>query len=155
MGPPGDAASGSSMGVPTDSRREVARVVRGAVARSTKQIPQDDPGLVLINLGIHAPSHLLVEEVTRWMGAEGAAYRNLVGVLVIVEALIEPVPGVIGRIEQIVPVWRDETLSWVMNGPWEALSNALAARDVEALAHRCAEVGGDSENGNLPRSAAG
>jgi hypothetical protein len=154
MGPPGDASSGSLMGVPTDSRREVARVVRGAVARGAMQIPPGDLGLVLLNPGMHAPSHLLVEEVKRWMGAEGAGYPNLVGVLVMAEVLVEPEPGVLGRLEQIVPVWRDETPGWVKDGPWQDLSDALAARDMEALARRYAE-GGDHENGDIPRSATG
>jgi hypothetical protein len=139
---------------PTDSRREVARVVRGAVARGAMQIPPEDLGLVLLNPGMHAPSHLLVEEVKRWMGAEGAGYPNLVGVLVMAEVLVEPEPGVLGRLEQIVPVWRDETPGWVKDGPWQDLSDALAARDMEALARRYAE-GGDHENGDIPRSATG
>jgi hypothetical protein len=155
MAPPGQGSSGSVMGAPTDSRREVARVVRGAVARGATQLPPEAPGLVLLNPGMHAPSHLLVEELKRWMGAEGADYPNLVGVLVMAEVLMEPVPGVIGRVEQIIPVWRDETPSWIMDGPWAALSDALAQRDLEALAHRSAEVGGDSESGDIPRGATG
>jgi hypothetical protein len=155
MGPPGHASTGSMMGVPTDSRREVARVVRGAVARGAMQIPPDDLSLVLLDPGMHAPSHLLVEEVRRWMGAEGAGYRQLVGVLVMAEVLIEPEPGVLGRLEQIVPVWRDEAPSWIQDGPWQDLSEALAARDMEALARRYTDVGGDREHGNFPRSATG
>jgi hypothetical protein len=141
--------------VPTDSRREVARVVRGAVTRGAAHLPPEDLGLVLLNPGMHAPSHVLVEEVKRWMGAEGAGYPKLVGVLVMAEVLIEPAPGVLGRIEQIVPVWRDETPSWVKDGPWQDLSDALAVRDLEALAHRYADLGGDREDGTIPRSATG
>lgn len=156
MGPLGNVSSGSSlMGVPTDSRREVARVVRGAVARGAMKIPPEDLGLVLLNPGMHAPSHLLVEEVRRWMGAEGAGSPHLIGVLVMAEVLVEPTPGVLGRLEQIVPVWRDETPSWVKDGPWQDLSDALAARDLEVLAHRYAEVDGDRESGSIPRSAMG
>ncbi len=153
LGPPGHTSSGSLMGVPTDSRREVARVVRGAVARSAMQLPPEHPGLVLLDPGMHAPSHLLVEEVTRWMGVEGAGYPNLAGVLVMAEVLIEPEPGVLGRLEQIVPVWRDEAPAWVKAGPWQDLSDALAARDMEALARRTAEGAGDREDGDIPRSA--
>jgi hypothetical protein len=155
MGPPGQASSGSLMGVPIDSRREVARVVRGAVARGAMQIPPDDLGIVLLDPGMHAPSHLLVEEVRRWMASEGASHRQLVGVLVMAEVLIEPEPGVLGRLEQIVPVWRDDTPGWVKDGPWQDLSDALAVRDMEALARRYAEGGGDREDGNIPRSATG
>jgi len=155
MGPSGNVSSGSLMGVPTDSRREVSRVVRGAVARSAMQIPPEDLGVVLLNPGMHAPSHLLVEEVRRWMGAEGAGYPHLIGVLVMAEVLVEPAPGVLGRLEQIVPVWRDEMPGWVKDGPWQDLSDALAARDLEALARRYADAGGDREDGDIPRSATG
>ncbi|TMQ16310.1 MAG: hypothetical protein E6J90_23965, partial [Deltaproteobacteria bacterium] len=62
---------------------------------------------MFLDPGTHAPSHLLVEEVTRWMAAEGATCRYLVGVMIAVETLVEPAPGVIGRVEQLVPVWRD------------------------------------------------
>lgn len=89
------------------------------------------------------------------MGAEGAGYPNLAGVLVMVEVLIEPAPGALGRLEQIVPVWRDEAPGWVKDGPWQDLSEALAARDLEALARRTAEGAGDREDGNIPRSATG
>ncbi len=154
MGPPGDATSGNSTGVPTDSRHEVARVVGGAVVRSAMQIPPHASGVVLLDPGMHAPSHLFVSELRRWMRAEGAIYPNLAGVLVMVEALIEPEPNMIGRIEQFVPIWRDETPSWIVDGPWDALSDALAARDREALAHR-AKISGDGENDDILRSAVG
>lgn len=146
MGTSGGVGSSSMIGVPTDARREVARVVRGAVARGAMQIPSGEVGLVLLNPGMHAPSHLLVEEVNRWMRAEGAHYSNLVGVLVLAEVLVEPVPGVLGRLEQVIPVWREETPRWVIDGPWNDLSLALAARDLEALEHRCKRaVHGDRE----------
>lgn len=142
LGPPGSSSSGSSQGVPTDIRREVARVVRGAVAKGATQIPDGEIGVVLLNPGMHASSHILVEEVERWMAAEGegADYPKLVGVLVVAELLREPVPGVLGRVETIVPVWRTSTPAWVENGPWKALSNAFAKQDMEALAKRCAHA---------------
>jgi hypothetical protein len=130
------AGSGSTTGVPTDIRREVTRVVRGAVARGAAQLPSGEPGLVLLDPGMHAPSHLLVEEVKRWMATEGAAYANLAGVLVIAEVLVEPVASVVGCLEQIVPVWRDEAPRWIVDGPWDVLSDALSARAREALEHR-------------------
>jgi hypothetical protein len=71
------------------------------------------------------------------------------------EVLFEPAPGVLGHADQIVAVWRDDTPSWVKDGPWQDLSDALAARDMEVLARRYAEVGGDRENGTVPRSATG
>lgn len=89
------------------------------------------------------------------MGAEGAVYPNLTGVLVMTEVLIEPKPGVLGRLDRIVPVWRDDTPSWVKEGPWQGVSDALAARDMEALARRCADADGDPENGHMIRSATG
>jgi hypothetical protein len=147
MGPPESTGSGSTAGVPTDIRREVTRVVRGAVATGAAQLPSGEPGLVLLDPGMHAPSHLLVEEVTRWMAAEGAAYANLAGVLVIAEVLVEPVASVVGRLEQIVPVWRDEAPRWVVDGPWDVLSDALSARAREALEHRARiTVSGDRED---------
>jgi hypothetical protein len=150
MGPPESAGGGGTIGVPTDVRREVARVVRGAVARGAAQLPSDEPGLVLLDPGMHAPSHLLVEEVKRWMAAEGAACSNLAGVLVIAEVLVEPVASVVGRLEQIVPVWHDEAPRWVVDGPWDALSDALSARAREALEHRARiAVDGDREDALL------
>jgi hypothetical protein len=99
---------------------------------------------------MHAPSHLLVEEVKRWMAAEGAAYANLAGVLVIAEVLVEPVASVVGCLEQIVPVWRDEAPRWVVDGPWDVLSDALSARAREALEHRARiTVSGNREDSLL------
>jgi hypothetical protein len=150
MDPPESAGSGSTTRVPTDIRREVTRVVRGAVATGAAQLPSGEPGLVLLDPGMHAPSHLLVEEVKRWMAAEGAAYANLAGVLVIAEVLVEPVASVVGCLEQIVPVWRDEAPRWVVDGPWDVLSDALSARAREALEHRARiTVSGNREDSLL------
>ena len=128
------------MGVPTDARREVTRIVRGAVTRGAAQVPSNELGLVLLNPGLQAPTHLLVEEVQRWMRTEGegAAYPNLIGVLVLTETMHEPVAGVMGSIDSLVPVWRDEAPDWVKRGPWQALSNALSMHDYQSLVHRCA-----------------
>lgn len=131
-------SGGSFLGVPTDGRREVARIVQSVITRGAAHLPPDEPGLVFLDPGTHAPSHLLVEEVRRWMAAEGAAYGDLVGVLIVVETLVEPAPGVIGRVEQLVPVWRDAIPTWITGGPWEAVSHAFALHDLEVLAHRLA-----------------
>jgi hypothetical protein len=131
--------SGSGfLGVPTDGRREVARIVQSVITRGASQLPPDAPGLVFLHPGTHAPSHLLVEEVRRWMAAEGATYGYLVGVMIAVETLVEPAPGVIGRVEQLVPVWRDAIPAWITDGPWEAVSRAFALNDLEVLAHQLA-----------------
>jgi hypothetical protein len=149
MAPPDAASSGSARGVPTDTRREVARVVRGAVARGATQIPSNELGIVLLNPGLHAPTHLLVDEVRRWMRAEGegAGYPNLIGVLVLAEMIWEPVKGVMGSIDGLVPIWRDEAPDWVQRGPWETLSEALSMQDYETLVHRCARA---TATGDLP-----
>ena len=131
-------SGGSFLGVPTDGRREVARIVQSVITCGASYLPPDEPGLVFLDPGTHAPSHLLVEEVTRWMAAEGATCRYLVGVMIAVETLVEPAPGVIGRVEQLVPVWRDAIPSWITSGPWDAVSRAFALRDLEVLAHRLA-----------------
>lgn len=148
LGPPGRTSSGGTQGVPTDARREVARVVRGVVTDYAKKVPPDEVGVVLLNPGLHAPSHLLVEELKRWMTAEGegAGYPNLAGVLALSEVLVEPVPGVMGTIDTVIPVWRETAPDWVVNGPWHALSAAFAWQDVTALAKRCddAEARGDT-----------
>jgi hypothetical protein len=142
LGPPGTASSGSVTGVPTDNRKEVARVVRGAVKTGATQIPPGKIGLVLLNPGMHAPTHLLVEEVTRWMTAvgEGADYPDLVGALVVSELMVEPVEGVLGHVDVLVPVWRDSAPDWVVAGPWDALSDAFAQQQLEALARRCRDA---------------
>jgi hypothetical protein len=72
------------------------------------------------------------------MAAEGATYEYLVGVMIAVETLVEPAPGVIGRVEQLVPIWRDAIPTWITGGPWEAVSGAFALHDFEVLAHRLA-----------------
>ena len=135
--PSGNASNRVAAAATIDVRREVARVVRGSVARAAMHLPSDEAGLVLLNPGMHAPSHILVEEVSRWIAGDGAVYSNLAGVLILTEALLEPVPGVLGRLEQLVPVWRADAPGWVMDGPWEELSSAFSAREREALAHRC------------------
>jgi len=141
MSPTGNAGRRVIAGATIDIRREVARVVRGAVTRGAMRLPSDEAGIVLLHPGMHAPSYILVEEVRRWMAGDGAAYSNLAGVLILTEALVEPVAGVLGRLEEFVPVWRDGAPSWVVGGPWEQLSSAVSMREREALAHRCLRVG--------------
>lgn len=156
MGPPGSAGGGGSiLGVSTDARREVARVVSGAVARGAARLPSGAPGLVLLDPGMHAPSHLLVEEVKRWMAQEGAGYTDLAGVLVMAEVLVEPVPSVMGRLEQIVPVWRDDAPRWLIEGPWDALSDALSARGRDVLEYRCARASSEWPTDGLLGAAVG
>jgi hypothetical protein len=139
MGPPGQASSGSASGVSSDARREVARIVRGAITRGATQIPPAKLGIVLLNPGLHAPTHLLVEEVQRWINSEGegADHPNLLGVLIVNQMLFEPIPGFVGYIDSLVPVWRPDAPEWVMDGPWESLSEAIGLQGYEVLAHRC------------------
>lgn len=134
--------TGSSfLGVPTDGRREASRIVQSAITQGAKRLPSTEPGLVCLDPGTHTPSHLLVEEIQRWMGANGAAFPHLAGVLIAVETLVEPAPGLLGRVEQLVPVWRDHAAAWISGGPWDTVSRAFAFHDLEVLAHRIGKQG--------------
>lgn len=129
--------SGSSfLGVPTDGHREVSRIVQSAITQGATRLPPNEPGLVCLDPGTHAPSYLLVDEIHRWMTTDGAAFPHLGGVLIAVEALVEPVPGMLGRVEYLVPIWRESVETWISDGPWDRISRAFASHDLEVLAHK-------------------
>lgn len=129
--------SGSSfMRVPTEGHREVSRIIQSAITQGAMRLPPNEAGLVCLDPGTHAPSYLLVDELHRWMATHGAAFPHLVGVLIAVEALVEPEPGMLGRMEQLVPIWRDSVEAWISNGPWDRVSSAFASHDLEVLAHK-------------------
>jgi hypothetical protein len=129
-------AGSSFMGVPTDGHREVSRIVRSAITQGALRLPPNEPGIVCLDPGTHAPSYLLVDELHRWLATHGAEFPHLVGVLIAVESFVEPVPGMIGRMEQLVPIWRESVEGWISNGPWNQVSRAFASHDLEVLAHK-------------------
>ena len=70
------------------------------------------------------------------MATNGAAFPHLAGVLIAVETLVEPEPGLLGRVEQLIPIWREPVAAWISSGPWDLVSRAFAFHDLEVLAHR-------------------
>ena len=123
----------------------MSRIVQSAITQGATRLPSSEPGLVCLDPGTHAPSYLLVDEIHRWMATDGAAFPQLAGVLIAVETLVEPVPGLLGRVEQLVPIWRESVAAWISGGPWEMVSRAFAFHDLEVLAHRIGKQGASAD----------
>ncbi|WNG36409.1 hypothetical protein F0U61_24065 [Archangium violaceum] len=102
-------SGGQSMmtGPTIDAERESIRVAQNFLRKGASQLPRDRQGALIIDIGDDASAARVEQEVRSWFSGDGAAYPQLVGVLLVVPALLGNT-----HCQMVCPVWRD-------TAPWE------------------------------------
>jgi hypothetical protein len=107
---PQDPTGGHHLGVPPDSSREAARIVRGCLTSGARQVPEAMKGLVFIRVDWHTSLVDVAREATRWFSEEGEAYPALVGAVFVAHGMLE---GETVMVDELTAVWRG-----TVPGPW-------------------------------------
>jgi len=119
--PPGQTGSSNHRGTPMDGAYEARRIVHGAIQSGARQIPRDELGVLLVDLGFHGTITEIQHEIERWMREEGAGYSNLIGILVVGDVFHEN-----AVFDALVPVWRDNASAAIRESSlWSTLQDDI------------------------------
>ncbi len=108
-------SGGQSMmtGPTIDAERESIRVAQNFLRKGASQLPRDRHGALIIDIGDDARAERVEQEVRSWFSGEGAAYPQLVGVILVVPAWLGNT-----HYKMVCPVWRDTAPLEVQEESW-------------------------------------
>jgi len=111
-GPVGSPGGWQCSGPPEFAvEQESQRVLRGCVEDGAGQIPADQRGAIVVDIGPDAVLDDMVEQSRAWLGAEGELYREVCGVVLVGRRL----DRVLDETTHVVPIFRDGTPPKITN----------------------------------------